>query len=113
MSYVIDDIARVLAGPLPRRNALRLMLRLVAGGSLGMFSLRPAPAQGPAGTCTPACNNASQQCCTTGTTPFCAQKNQTCCGNTSCQQNRVCCRGVCCNAGQTCMGSGLCSASTK
>jgi hypothetical protein len=108
MSYLIDDVARTLAGPMPRRKAVKLVGRFLAGGLFGTFALRHASAQ----NCSPACNSSSQQCCP-GTTPFCAQKVQTCCGNTACQQQRVCCKGVCCNAGQTCLTSGLCSASTK
>jgi hypothetical protein len=112
MSYFIDDVARTLAGPTPRRDALKLVGRFLAGGLFGTFAVRQASAQ-PAAACNPACNTTSQQCCKTGTTPFCAQQNQICCGNTSCQQQRVCCNGVCCNAGQTCLGNGRCSASNK
>jgi len=32
MSYLIDDIARTLAGPMPRRKAFRLILGTVLGG---------------------------------------------------------------------------------
>ena len=112
MSYLIDDVARSLASPVPRRRALSLFGRMLLGGLFGAAGLQKASAQN-AGTCgTKTCSNA-QQCCHTAATPFCAQQNQVCCGSTSCLAGRACCNGVCCNANQTCLGSGVCSASTK
>src|SRR4051812_15606820 len=98
MSYLIDDVARSLASPKPRREALQLVGRMLAGGLFGAIALR---AQAP--NCGSQRCSGSQKCCTTGTSPFCAQQNQVCCGNTSCQMNRTCCSGVCCTAGQNCI----------
>lgn len=62
MNYLIDDVARILAGPTPRRKALKLIGGVLAGSVFGsMFGQA-------AGNCTgsrlnnSACND-NQQCC--------------------------------------------------
>jgi hypothetical protein len=93
MSYLIDDVARILAGPTPRRKALKLIGGVLASGLLASVA-RGATI----------CSNSSQ-----------CGANQNCCGNTcnassdSCCPNGVglygkngfcpptqCCNAVCC-----------------
>jgi hypothetical protein len=90
MSYLIDDVARTLAGPMPRRKALRLLSTVVAGGILSTLGLKQARAQ--------------SKPCKTGTTA---------CGSVCCKQNETCCNNtVCCAQNETC-ANGRCGASKK
>src|SRR4051794_25169017 len=54
MSYLIDDIARTLGTPMPRRKAFGVLGRLLGGAALGvLFSRRAAAAvSAPCGTST-------------------------------------------------------------
>ena len=45
MSYLLDDIARILASPIPRRQALRLLGGILAGGILSTLGVKQAAAQ--------------------------------------------------------------------
>jgi len=118
MASLVDEAARILAGPTPRRQALKLLAGALAGGFLGTLGARRAKAQiapdafghCPGGgvscsyaghtfclsrgkTCcgdTSGCNS-NQTCCTTGSRPFCANGGTTCCGNTSCNSTQKCC----------------------
>jgi len=124
MSYRIDDIARILATPMPRRQAFRLLTGTLAGGVLGSLGIRSAFGQATpnATACRPACPPL-QTCCTTGTRPFCASRGQSCCGNYSygfgqkccttgtvpfvVSNNRTCCgNGSCFSFGQMCCTTG-------
>jgi hypothetical protein len=69
MNYFIDDVARILAGPTPRRKALKLIGGVFAGSLFGSFALGQSgpPVQDPncfglaAGTKCP--DKSSGQCC--------------------------------------------------
>ena len=130
---LVDDAARILASPLPRRQALKALSGVLTGGLLAALGVRQAAAQ----TCSPACKggetccvgvngqrfcsipggtccgntscNDTQQCCRTSAQPFCTT-NPTCCGTTSCGPNISCCANVCCGAGQACK-NGRCQGS--
>ena len=52
MDYLFDEAARILAGPLPRRQALRRLVGMFAGGLLAAFG----SGQAEAATCKPACS---------------------------------------------------------
>ena len=80
MSYLIDDVARTLASPMPRRKAFRLIGKVVLGGALMAIGRKEAWAKtcaqccasstncqgaGPGGT-VGACCVTSSVCCTTG-----------------------------------------------
>jgi len=122
MASLVDEAARILAGPTPRRQALKLLAGALAGGILGTLGARRARAQVapdafgrcPGGvapcsygghtfcvsrgkTCcgdTSGCNS-TQTCCTTGARPFCANSGTTCCGNTACSNStQTCCSGT-------------------
>src|SRR5450755_3331039 len=120
MHSLLDDVARILASPLPRRRALKLVSGALAGGILAALDLRPAAAQNDAKPkCPPRttkcgtgslCCSSTQTCCTTSATPFCATQGKTCCGKTSCSSGQTCCKGVCCGKNQVCK-NGRCQAS--
>jgi len=119
MSSVIDDLSRILASPLPRRQAFKLMSGAIAGALLGALGHRTASAQPPAcpsgtthcGTGSLCCPS-TKICCTTGTKPFCITRGKTCCGNTACPQGKFCCvhsgRPFCATMGKTCCGETTC-----
>jgi hypothetical protein len=116
MSYLIDDIARTLAGPMPRRNALRLMSGLL----LGALGVKRAAADDDAemATCTnPRCTSTQHCCRGFNRSNFCLSTSLRCCGNLmNCPTTQVCCgsgtRAVCCGKGQRC-DDGRCSASNR
>jgi hypothetical protein len=112
---LFDDVARILAKPAPRRQALKLAVGVLAGGFLGALGVKrafgqdsqsaPCPsghtACGTGGLC---CKTATKKCCITATRgPFCAIKDHTCCANTACGPRVICCHGKCCAPGQTCV----------
>ena len=113
MSYIIDDVARILARPTPRRNALRL----VGGLFLGALGVKRAAADDDAEEtlCRPRCSSIQHCCNGTGRPDFCISTSLRCCGNImNCPKTQVCCgsgsRAVCCGVGQRC-NDGRCSAS--
>lgn len=110
MRHLTDDIARVLASPMPRRKAFKLFGGALAGGILASMGVKPAHASESCGFfahCT-----SSQKCCTTGFLPFCAPASATCCGFGSCSSGGTCCgsgiSATCANGG-TCCGSQVCT----
>ena len=105
MDRIFDEMARILARQMPRRQAFRLLGGALAAGIVGAFGTRSASAQ----TCSPACPG-GQKCCPGGPRTFCAPTANTCCGNKSCAAGLACCEGSCCKAGQTCT-RGRCTAS--
>jgi hypothetical protein len=119
---LFDDVARILAKPAPRRQALKLAAGVLAGGFLGALGVKQAAGQDANPQTCPAgytkCGNKGRccapgkKCCITGTrAPFCVPNvNDTCCANTACGPKTVCCSGVCCAPRQTCV-DGRCSSS--
>lgn len=117
MAHIIDDVARILARPTPRRNALRL----VGGLLLGALGVKRAAADDdmPAPQCSnPSCKSTEHCCNGFGQKNFCLSRSFRCCGPTikNCPTTRVCCgsgtRAVCCGAGQRC-DDGRCSSSRE
>lgn len=122
MQYLLDDIARVLAAPIPRRTALRLLSSTIAGGVLTSLGIRSAQAQSPDvfgnnnGNNSQKCGNSTcshnQSCCTSGSQPFCISQGKTCCGNTGCDSNHICCntgyQAFVITQGKQCCGNGSC-----
>ena len=115
MNYLIDDITRILAGPTPRRKALKLIGGVLAGGLFGAASGQVGggagnpSCQGVArgGTCP---DNDMQQCCG----QFCLGQvignppaSAACCPNTfACPPTRCC--GDANGTGFTCCPAGTC-----
>ena len=83
MKSFFDDISRIVASPIPRRRAMRLVAGGLAGAALAALGFeRPAYAACASGTfaCgTKCCNCVTEQCC--GGTGCCA-KGVDCCGTT-------------------------------
>jgi len=91
---LFDDLARTLAGPLPRRQALGRILGGLAGVTLAMiFGTGEARAdpKPKAGKCPP--NH--KACPATGTPVTCCPRPKACCGAVCCQPNERCVEGVC------------------
>src|SRR5437879_1010388 len=84
--HLFDEIARLLASPMPRRRAFRLILQSVGGAALVALGARPALA-----ACDPPCG-ANLQCCTVGGGGFCAPTALICCGGGTCNPStQQCC----------------------
>jgi hypothetical protein len=96
MSELIDNVARILATPMPRRKAMKLF-----GGALAAAVVAFAGTQSVKAACgggTTACGASSLNvCCSPGT----------CCTSNGSTQNP---KAACCSKGQ-CMTGGTCSAS--
>lgn len=136
----LDDLGRVLATPMPRSQALRLI------GATLFVALFPRPARAltcakqgcPTGTTDPccidfdlkqgiataaACCNANQHCCKTTTPPHvptvhCCWLTQSCITDASgvaacmdCPNGQNGCGSTCCPTGQACVGGVCCSSS--
>src|ERR1700722_88002 len=104
MSHIIDDVARILASPTPRRRALKMLGSTLAGGVLAALGVNRL-----AGQATVQSNNqgggdnsggkncgrgcpGNQHCCPGfGQADFCAPGPQQCCGNNTCPPPQKCC----------------------
>src|SRR5262249_62102711 len=80
MSFLIDEVARIVASPMPRRKALKLLGSALSGAILATLSVGRAKAQ--CSTCSGKCNANS---------PCEAQCAQCCCG-----PNGTCIVGIPC-----------------
>ncbi len=117
MSFFLDDFARILASPLPRRQALKMAGTVFAGAFLSRGSTLQAA--GACGALKQACGTklccviATQKCCTNGAVYFCTGLTATCCGSTSCPAGQICCRTgavpFCAPHGNVCCGTTSCS----
>src|SRR5436190_21554595 len=88
MDRFLDELARVFASRIPRRQVLKRIWTVAAG------TLLAGAVAGPASAVT-SCKNdkdcpGNQQCCKKGPTGFCAPKTSTCCGDTACPPNQCC-----------------------
>jgi len=113
MSYKIDEIAKTLASPMPRRKMIVALARVLGIGSLGMVAVRPAAAAacGARYTTNDFSNTGGTQvaCGTSGgSTVYCATGD--CCTSTS---SHFCCpgsaqgkgTGTCCNGSGGCISA--------
>jgi len=126
MSALIDDISRIVASPVSRRQAIRLVGGALGGAVLASLGLGTASRPLSAAqrcthgqkSCGGKCYRSDYTCCA-GTlgcpegqkccVSTCCAQNQTCCNGTCCAQNQPCCNGTCCTRGQTCC-NGICCA---
>jgi hypothetical protein len=97
MNYFIDDVARILAGPTPRRTALKLIGGVLAGGLFGSVArgaticLVNSDCSSNQNCCGNACNASSDSCCPNGAGLYVGLPgSQGFCPPTQC------CQGVCC-----------------
>src|SRR5689334_10696604 len=95
MPHLVDDIARLLASPISRRQALRRAAGVLAFGALSRLGVKEASAA----SCNAnqiacgknCCDSGTQQCCPGLSSPFCAAKTDKCCGDQRCPSNQFCC----------------------
>jgi hypothetical protein len=131
MSALIDDLSRIAASPIPRRQAFRLLGRVLSGGILASLGFaRPVSGQGEqvntcidgqvpcgstccypyetccGGTCYGAEVSAAYNCCGG---VLCAKVSQQCCTNHCCRKSQTCCGLQCCAPGQTCCRNQCCA----
>jgi len=112
MSAFLDDVSRIIARPISRRQTLRLVCTAVGGAVLASLGLGTAcwgsgsPAPEPQGSCPNGQTPCGSGCCQRGNCckgKICCNSNQSCCGtgNTPkcCAPGKVCCSGQCCTAG--------------
>ena len=97
MSALLDDISRIIASPIPRRQALRLLGGVVGGGVLTYLGRASRGLGAPAGGAQQGGPQKPEKC---GHNQFLCPDNKTCCTT-----GQTCCNGNCCPAGQTCCGS--------
>lgn len=114
MSALIDDISRVIASPVSRRRAFKMVSGAVGGALLASLGLgRAARALGDEGD--PGCPNHGVWCggkCYPKGTPCCGgsycDDDHQCCGDYCCGKKQACCGRECCNHGSTCCGRTTC-----
>ena len=89
MDHFLDEAARILASPMPRRQAFRLLGGALLAGIAGALGAKEAGAQTTCGG--KKCKN-NQYCCTQdGFAPFCVTTGKVCCGTKTCGPNVACC----------------------
>ena len=97
MDYFFDETARILATPIPRRKAFRLIASALAAAVVAAFSVQPA----------------SAVTCTGGTPQTCGRgMGQICCAATQCCAAAGAAKAACCNKGQCTCSNGTCAASS-
>ncbi len=127
MSALLDDVSRIIARPISRRQTLRLVCGAVGGAVLASLSFgRPSRGLGspdpePQATCPKGQSPCGSACCGNGQScckgKICCAHSQSCCGTGSapkcCPPGKVCCSGLCCNAGPSpntpCVHSSKCT----
>jgi hypothetical protein len=122
---MLDDISRIIASPIPRRQALRLLSGVVGGGiiasmglgrasrGLGAQQVTPEPFCPPTTTrCGRHCCASGQTCCTKGTGKVCCGTGRACCGSgnspTCCAAGQICSNNHCCASGALWCGTACC-----
>jgi hypothetical protein len=130
MSALLDDISRITASPISRREAFKLVGGAVGGALLASLGLGRAsrglgapvpttkcPSSRPVllnGKCYPTgyflcggrvCDK-DDQCCNSD---HCCEKRQTCCGKRCCDSKEQCCTDHCCDKRETCCGNRCCA----
>lgn len=130
MSILMDDISRLIASPIPRRKALRMLGGVVGGSILASLGLERASHAMGTGMrcigkqvpCNSTCCNPNEMCCG-GTcygagvqalynccgTVLCSKASQQCCGNHCCSKKETCCGLQCCSAGRSCCHGQCCA----
>ena len=120
MSALLDDISRITASSISRREAFKLVGGAVGGALLASLGLGRAsrglgvPAGGAQAPefikCPSGEFRCGATCCKNGLTCCngkCCASGQTCCGTTCCDR-RQCCREICCTSGERCIDGRCC-----
>ena len=99
MGSLVDDVARILASPVPRRQVLKALSRALTGSVLAAFAVRQAESQTretdeDSSECRPACSRGQTCCPGASGRPFCVSSPNSCCGDYSCGSNESCCTGT-------------------
>lgn len=95
MSDLFDKVSRIVASPVPRRQALRLIGSALAGAALAPLGFGNQKQGVSSSACKP-----NWVTCSDGR---CCQPNHTCCGDLCCPPSHTCCSGKCCNPSQHCV----------
>src|SRR5881409_1609665 len=102
MNFLIDDVARILATPMSRRQAFARIAGILGGVLLASV---PAQAVGRCGSCASAACNEELTCLNCGGSKICCNSGYVCCGTGHC-----CPTAACCNSQSgTCFTSGTCA----
>jgi hypothetical protein len=108
MAYLVDDIARALANPMPRRKSLRLLSGILGGCILGGLGIKPASAQDRDDE-RPRTRSGTVSCSTKKVCP--SIKDKCCPGpsvtslGTCCLKSQICCANKCVTPPQRCSSS--------
>lgn len=104
MSALIDDISRVIASPISRRRAFKMVSGAVGGAVLASLGWgRAAHAMGMDGPANPPCDKHGVLC-----GGKCYPPGYSCCGRVVCDGFHHCCADHCCGVRQYCCGSRCC-----
>jgi hypothetical protein len=110
MSALLDDISRITASPISRREAFKLVGGAVGGALLAYLGVGRAsrglgaPAGGAqAPQIIPRCPRGEFRCGAT-----CCRNGLACCNGKCCTSGQTCCNDTCCPRGQCCNGRTCC-----
>jgi len=105
MAKLYDEICRILATPMPRSRALKLIFGGLASAVLAPVGFgqqacdpgsEPCPGVFPNGGGVQGCCPTGQHCCPAGAfAAHCCPGPQNCCGDGCCQPNHNCVNNVC------------------
>lgn len=116
MDRLVDDAARILAGSVPRRQALKDLGRLLVGTVVAVFFVREAAADDDDHDpgCRPKCRENETCCVGRSNQRFCSPPGGHCCGDTACGSGFACCRnnvgqGACAGGSNFCCGGAVCT----
>jgi len=131
MSLLIDDLSRVIASPIPRRQALRLAGNMLGGGILTYLGLGRASrilaqqsrsCRADQVQCGKTCCYSFETCCdgrcygrefkeraTCCGSVVCSKSSQQCCTDHCCRKTETCCGTQCCSSGQACCHGKCCA----
>src|SRR5205823_2958207 len=100
MDELLDNIARILATPMPRRKALRYLGGALAAASIAVIGGRPVSAT----ACPKPTPSVGDFTCGSGSGATCCARNECCAlkGNvgTCCKRNECVCHGSCSSSTQ-------------
>src|SRR5215467_8711140 len=104
MNHLIDDVARILASPTPRRKAFKLIAAALAGGLFGSVSFGQSDNGCDGVPINTSCGNGKkccgQFCIGAGNTDFCCSNSSRCPPSQCCSVNNGA-STACCPPGTT------------